>query len=118
MKKILKRIALVVTAGALCATLFACVPSDIAKAKEKMAREGYTVIELPENFDGCVGGISATKVDFQDGADNLTAYLFESISDAKDFLADWDEKVGEGTAIRDGKWVYTGTEDAIEDFND
>ena len=118
MKKILKRIGLVLAIGVFCVTLFACVPSDIAKAKEKMAKEGYTVVEIPENFDGCVGGISATKVDFQDGADNLTAYLFESVDDAKDFLADWDETVGQGTAVRDGKWVYAGTEDAIEDFTD
>ncbi len=120
MKKLLKIIATSVLSVLACATLFACVPSNIEKAEKKMAKEGYDVKDIGKLGDGCVGGISARKADLQDGIDFLIAYLFESNDDAKDFLADWEELVGNesGTAIRDGKWVYAGTEDAIEDFED
>ena len=123
MKKILKRIALVVTAGALCAMLFACAPSNVSKAEEKMAKQGYTVTDINASilgllFDGVEGGIMAVDNE----GESIVAVRFESVDDAKDAFKDWDDllsKLGkEGTAVRDGKWVYSGTGDAIEDFTD
>ena len=100
-----------------CTMLMACVPSSLEKAKEKMAKEGYTTVNiLPAlpGADGCIGGIYASEGLFDE--DKITAYLFETAENAKVFLANWDKLVGKGTAIQNGKWVYAGSEDAIEDF--
>lgn len=120
MKKIVKRIGLVLTMAVLCVSLFACVPSSLEKAQEKMAREGYNVVNINvDALDGAEGGIMAT--DLLEG-DMLIAVRFESVKAAKQGLKDWDElmsKLGkQGTAIRDGRWVYSGSGDAVEDFAD
>ena len=120
MKKILRRIVLVLAMAVVSVSLFACVPSNLEKAREKMAREGYTVTNIDASiFDGAEGGIMATDV--LDG-DMVIAVRFESVKAAKQGLKDWDElmsKLGkQGTAIRDGKWVYSGIGDGVEDFAD
>lgn len=111
MKKIICTILMALT----CLCLFACTPSSVEKAKDKMKKEGYTVLAYSDKeAEGLIGGLNATKMDGLD-VDNITALLFETTKDAKKFMA---ELADSSKAIRDGKWVYWGTEDAIDDFTD
>lgn len=114
MKKFMKWICLTMATVA-CAMFAACAPSNLNKAEAKMEEAGYTVIELPAIGDS-VGGINATKISGWTEADSITAYLFETSEEAKEFLADWDKWVGEGTAVQSGKWIYAGSEDAVKAF--
>ncbi|MBQ7924544.1 MAG: hypothetical protein IJ329_04485 [Clostridia bacterium] len=125
MKKIFKWFTLAAASALTCVMLVACTPSNLEKASDKMAKEGYKVTELKgDSEEGCVGGISATKanldftnMDFE--GDTITAYLFESKKDAEAYVNDVKENWGEDySPVQDGKWVYWGTEDAIEDFTD
>ena len=76
-----------------------------------MAEAGYTVSdEIYDGYDGCVGGFYASEGLFSE--DKLTAYLFESTDAAKAYL----EKYGKDNSVQKGKWVISGSEDAIEDF--
>ena len=95
-------------------SLVACTPRTIEKANEKMRLEGYTVVKTAENAQGFVDGISAEKTD--DGQlEKLIALLFDSRKNAKAYY----ESVKNSTnSILDGKWVYYGTEDGIDDFLD
>lgn len=125
MKKLIKWISLALAATS-CAMFAACTPSSLEKAKEKMAKEGYEVFEISKYVpsillpETCVGNMAAVEVEGLNilSADWLYACLFETANDAKAFVADWDEVIGKGTAIQDGKWVYAGSEDAIEDFTE
>lgn len=120
MKKIWKGLALGLATIA-CLAFIACTPSSLEDAKDKMAKEGYKVSASTIDADGMVGGFTAIKAD---GAldftpDTILAFLFESKDDAKKFKADFESLVGKDySPIQDGKWVYAGTEDAIEDFTD
>ena len=112
----MKKILCAVLAAVACLGMAACVPSNMEKAEEKMKEEGYTVIAYTdEEAEGLVGGFNATKVEGLLNVDNITALLFDSTKSAKEFYEEMDNK---GSAIQDGKWVYWGTEDAIEDFTD
>lgn len=94
-----------------CLALFACTPSNVDKAKAKMEEAGYTVLATQdEEAEGLVGAFNATKISLS-GAENLTAFLFDNKDDAKKFA----EKLGE-KAVQDGKWVYFGSDAAIEAF--
>ena len=94
----------------------ACVPGNMKDAEKKMKSEGYTVIAYTDkDAEGLIGGFNATKAEGLFDVDNLTALLFESEKAAKEFYKDMENK---GSAIQDGKWIYWGTEDAIEDFKD
>lgn len=103
-----------VLAGLSVISLVACAPRTVEKANEKMRLEGYTVIKTTENAQGFVDGISAEKTD--DGQiEKLVALLFDSKKNAKAYY----ESVKNSTnALLDGKWVYYGTEDGIDDFLD
>lgn len=127
MKKTMKWITLTAASALVGLTLMACVPSDLDKAREKLAVEGYKVTTMEGGvlMSGCVGGIRAIKEEVDDGAteaDNIVAYLFDSKKAAKDFYeinkAMMDATGNGGSLVRDGKWVYMGTADAIEDFKD
>ena len=116
MKKLIKWISLAL-AAASCAMFAACTPFSLEKAKERMAKEGYKVDMIEELLpDNCVGGISAVDSDL----DTMKAYLFETADDAKAFLNSTAVKIAFpiSTPIQDGKWVYGGSEDAIEDFTE
>ena len=105
----MKKVILAILAMLSCFAFVACVPSNVEKAEAKMKEEGYLVVgEEREDAEGFVGGFLATKL-----TDTINAYLFSSKEEAKNFY----ETVGEKfKAIQDGKWVYWGTEDAIDDF--
>ncbi len=112
-----------------CLCLAACAPANVEKAKDKLKDAGYTIVSATEDavpgVEGSVGSITAMK-----GADtlmgNLTgegdmivAVLFESSSAAKAYYNEHkDEAEEEEDQIvkQDGKWVYSGTEDAIKAF--
>lgn len=90
-----------------CLTLFACTPSNVEKAKAKMEDAGYLVVgKEDENAEGLVGAFAATKI-----TENIVAFLFETKDDAKKFAEEMGSK-----AVQDGKWVYYGSESAIEAF--
>ena len=120
MKKILRTVTMGLAAIA-CFAFIACTPSSLADAKDKMAKEGYRVDASNISAEGMVGGFTAIKTEggLIVETDVILAFLFESKDDAKKFKADFDNLVGkEYSPIQDGKWVYAGTEDAIEDFTD
>ena len=105
----MKKILTTVTALLLVVTMAfmaACTPKDVDAAKEKMEDAGYIVIgyQTDEDVEGLIGGIVATKT-----TETITALLFDSKESASDFADTHDHD-------SDGKWVYYGTEGAIEDF--
>ena len=112
----MKKVVLAILAMLSCLAFVACVPSNVDKAKEKMKQEGYAVVGVQEyeGEEGLVGGFNATKAEWND-LDNITALLFDSKANAKKF---YDELGDKSRAFQDGKWVYWGTEDAVEDFKD
>ena len=116
MKKALKFLSLAMMVLFTGALLTACVPSNVEKAKEKMEDANYLVIDYDKGDDaeGCVGGILATKI--LDG-EGLIAILFDSKANAKDYYESLTDKDTEyGNFLQDGKWVYAGTDGAIEVF--
>ena len=120
MKKFFKVLTMGLAAIA-CFAFMACTPSSLAKAKEKMAREGQKVTVSEIQAEGLVGGLTALKTEgtINIEMDMILAFLFENEDAAKKFLSNFSALVGDDyTPIRDGKWVYAGTEDAIEDFTD
>ena len=112
----LKKVICAVAAAMSCLFLFACTPTSVSKAKEKMREEGYTVSTYSaEDAEDVKGGFVAMKSGGILDVDTITAVLFDSTKAAKKFMKESGDKLN---AIRDGKWVYWGTEDAIEDFTD
>lgn len=111
MKKFISALMAVLACIAMC-FLVACTPSNVEDAETKMEEAGYKVIAYSnKDAEGLVGGLIATKLaDLE--LDTLTAAYFETADDAKAFYED----LGESNATQDGKWVYWGTEDAVEDF--
>lgn len=118
MKKAFKFLSLALMAIFTGALLTACVPSNVEKAEEKMEEAGYLVIDYSKSDDaeGCIGGLLATKI--LDG-EGLIAILFDSKDNAKDYYESLTDKNTEyGNFLQDGKWVYAGTDGAIETFKD
>ena len=125
----MKKILSVFLAALTCACLTACAPADLDKAETKMKDAGYDVLLTGEDAaellvgEEAEGMITATKM--EGGLTNLsvhkvTAYLFESASAAKDYYdskkEDMEDK-DEGTVFKkSGKWVVSGSEDAVKDF--
>ena len=72
----------------------------------KVAVIGY---QTDEDVEGLIGGIIATKLTEEFKTETITALLFDSKESASDFADTHDHD-------SDGKWVYYGTEGAIEDF--
>ena len=109
----MKKVILAILAMLSCFAFVACVPSNVEKAEAKMKEEGYIVVGAEDQeAEGLVGGFLATKL-----TDTINAYLFSSKAEAKDFYEKLSDKT-KSKAIQDGKWVYWGTEDAIDDFKD
>ena len=111
-----KFISTMIMAG-VCLAMAACAPMSVERAEEKMQKEGYGVIAYEDKeAEGLIGGFVATKNDgeglFDIEIEMITAMLFET----KDAATDFYSAANQVGAVLDGKWVYWGTEDAIEDF--
>ena len=114
-----KKLIGVLLAVLMCFSLTACAPMSVESAEKKMEKAGYTV----KVIDGTLAEIVAEDAEAQlvamKSGDILTAVLFEEADDANAYykkLVD-DEKDKEDQIVKkSGKWVYVGTEDAIEDF--
>ena len=112
----MKKLLHAVLVAMACLSFVACVPSNMDKAEEKMKKEGYTVLAYTDDkAEGLVGAFTATKMEGLLNVDNVTALLFDSKDAAKEYYENYGNKAN---AIQDGKWVYWGTEDGIEDFTD
>ena len=98
--------------------LAGCTPANIDKAKAKMEEAGYTVsaYQQAEDADGYVGSFLAVKASLTSGLNGMVAVLFETTEDAKEFAETWSGAEYSEENIQDGKWVYCGTEQAIEAF--
>ena len=98
----------------MCIGMAACTPSSVEKAEEKMQEAGYTVVAYEDkDAEGMVGGFVATAgLSGLLGGDVMTAVLFDS----KDAATDFYSTLAETGAVLDGKWVYWGSEKAIEEF--
>ena len=111
MKKVFTITVFVLIICVMSAILFACVPSNVEKATEKMEKAGYKVISYSKDAEGLVGGIIATKL----GEGSITALYFDSKESAADFYVNAGN-LGGDFSDTDGKWVYYGNSAAIEVF--
>ena len=111
----MKKFILAIVAMIMCIGFAACAPMGIEQAKTKMNEAGYTVTayEADEEAEGVVGGFYAMKGGLLGvGGDNLTALLFSTKEEAAEYYALVDD-LG---FVLEGKWVYKGTDAAIEEF--
>ena len=126
----MKKLLSVLLAALTCVFFVACAPMDIDKAEDKMEKAGYevTVIDgeaaekLADNEDA-EAILTATKGDLGDllsgDVEMVTAVLFESLSAAWDFYQENKDEAEEDddTVYKmNGKWVISGTEDAVKEF--
>ena len=114
MKKFLKSICIALVAIVTGVAITACKPGSVEKAKEKMESAGYVVMayENDDNIEGFVGGFIAMNIS---AGESMIAILFESKSDAEKF-AELNAKTEYGEAKVEGKWLFAGSEGAIEAF--
>ena len=112
----MKKVLLTILAAIMCIGFAACTPTSVDKAKTKMNKAGYTVsaYEVDEDkAEGLVGSFYAAQGGIAGmGGDNLTAMLFATKEDAAEYYSIVD---GLGFVL-EGKWVYKGTEAAVEAF--
>ena len=97
-----------------CVAMAACAPMSVEKAEEKMQKAGYTVVAYEkEDAEGFVGGFVATAgLSGLLGGNTMTALLFETADAASDFYS----VANQAGAVLDGKWVYWGSEEAVDAF--
>lgn len=108
----MKKFLLGLLAAIMCIGMAACTPSSVEKAEEKMQEAGYKVVAYSkDDAEGMVGGFVASK-GLTDITNTMTAILFDS----KDAASDFYSTISETGAVLDGKWVYWGAEEAIEEF--
>lgn len=110
----MKKFLLAIVTALMCIGMAACTPSSVEKAEEKMQEAGYTVVAYEkEDAEGLVGGFVATAgLSGLLGGNTMTALLFET----KDAASDFYSTVSEAGAVLDGKWVYWGSEEAVDAF--
>ncbi len=94
------------------------VPLDLEKAKKKMKKEGYLVMDYysyygdeVEEIEGLLGGFVATKRSIAAG---MTVLYFEDVDASKAYYSKVRDEIK--SAEREGSCVYWGTETAIEEF--
>ena len=119
MKKFLKTLCIALVAIVTGVAITACKPSNVEKAEAKMEEAGYTVITLGEDADdaeGLIGGFIATDVDLVNGTETISALLFDSKDNAKKFYEKWVSEDSNEKVKQNGKWVYVGTDAAVEVF--
>lgn len=108
----MKKILLAILAAFMCIGMAACTPSSVEKAEEKMQEAGYKVVAYSnKDAEGMVGGFVATK-----GLTDLTNSMTAALFDSKDAASDFYSSLSETGAVLDGKWVYWGAEEAIDEF--
>jgi hypothetical protein len=109
----MKKFLLALITAIMCIGMSACTPTSVEAAEEKMQKAGYTVVAYEEEVEGLVGGFVATAgLGGLLGGNMMTAVLFETADDASDFYS----AVNEAGAVLDGKWVYWGSEEAVDAF--
>ena len=101
--------------------LCACnVPLDLEKAKKKMQKNGYNVMdyysyygydEEEDAIEGLLGGFVATKRTLGAG---ITVLYFEDVDYSKAHYNKIRDEIE--SAERSGSCIYWGTEVAIEEF--
>lgn len=114
----MKKFLVALLAALACFAMVACVPSNLAKAEEKMKDAGYHVVAYDLDAEGYVGGISASlksdnilgDIGNAIGGKTMHAVLFETAADAKAYAKD-----KENVEVN-GKWVFWGDEEAIKAF--
>ena len=114
MKKLI-RLASCVLVLVLSVFMLACAPASLDKAKEKMEKAGYKVSVVTE--DEGEGIVYAYK-----GNEKIMAIMFEDKEDAEEFYNDSVKMYAfilfdMDNAVLEGKWIYSGTAQAIKDFN-
>ena len=123
MKKLAK-LFVILTALFAVVALASCAPKDSDAAKEKLDKAGYTAVwnvydEVQE--DGAVGYLVATKGKTLGGmidglGDGLTAVLYKTAKQAKAAVAEHKDAEGKSNYQVVGKWVVSGSEDAVKAF--
>ena len=110
----MKKFLLAVITAIMCIGMSACAPSSVEKAEDKMQKAGYTVVAYEkEDAEGLVGGFVATAgLSGLLGGNTMTALLFETTDAASDFYS----VANQAGAVLDGKWVYWGSEEAVDAF--
>ncbi|MBQ8319705.1 MAG: hypothetical protein IJX81_02390 [Clostridia bacterium] len=111
----MKRFLCGILAALACFCLVACTPSSIDDAKSKMQEAGYTVEAYSnEEAEGKIGGFIATKSTGLLSSESITASLFDTKENATAYYE--KVKVIHSDITQDGKWVYWGSEAAVEAF--
>ena len=110
----MKKFFLALITAIMCIGMSACAPASVEKAEEKMQKAGYTVVAYEnKEAEGLVGGFVATEgLGGLLGGNAMTALLFET----KDAASDFYSVANQAGAVLDGKWVYWGSEEAIDEF--
>lgn len=116
MKKLFKALSTCLVLVVMAVMLVGCVPSNVAKAKEKMQEAGYKVgaYTNDDEDDDIKGGFIAYKENVL--VPDLTAVQFEDNDEAKDYFEDHKNDKLKKNIERKGKWVFWGTESAIKEF--
>lgn len=117
MKKFLKSIVVTILTIITAITLFACAPSTIKEAKNKMEDLGYTTIYLNETKqNGLLGTAKFMRVD-KNGSDIITVFLYDSAKTANSLKGKYQKTVNKNESVSvDGKWIIIATENAKKDF--
>lgn len=111
----MKKFLLAIVMAIMCIGLAACAPMNMEKAEEKMQKAGYTVMAYSDDdAEGLVGSFTATKSTGLLSAETLKAYYFDSKDAATDFYGTYSQF--NKNAVLDGKWVYSGSDAAVEAF--
>lgn len=124
MKKVLKGLALSLAVAFVGIMMCACVPANVEKAEARFEEASYKVVaysteDATKVAEGAIGGFTASKATLTDGIDVITAIVFDSKKAAKAF---YEKHIGDASEDDDtiiktsGKWVYMGTEAAVEVF--
>ncbi len=123
MKKKFAWISLAALTALTCVAFVGCekeknLPADLTAAEKKMRAAGYDVeVDLVDEYSseyypvGCVGEFEAEK-----GMTFVEAYFFEDVESAKAFHKSEEGKEVGMSVQQEGKWVYWGFGDALEDF--
>ena len=100
--------------------LAGCMPASVEKAEAKMEKAGYivTAYDKVNDVNGFVGAFMAVNAEVSSGVEvnGMVAVLFKTNEDATKFRETWTGEYDGEAKYQDGKWVYTGSEKAIEDF--